>query len=154
MRRCIRPVVLISLAVLAACRSPQTLDPSTRLPTIPVTLPSGKVIRAELATNPLDQQRGLMFRTSLAPDHGMLFVFGSPGPRPFWMYHTLIPLDIIWLNQDRRIVFISANTPPCPSEKPEECPNYGGEVHAQYVLELAGGAAAAHGLKVGDTLRF
>ena len=149
-----RLAVLSCLVVLAACQSPQTLDTSTQLPTIPVRLPNGKVIRAEVARDVNDQQRGLMFRTSLAPDHGMLFVFGAPGPRPFWMYHTLIPLDMLWLNQNRRIVFISANTPPCPSEKPEECPNYGGEAYAQYVLELAGGVAAAQGLKVGDTLQF
>jgi len=121
---------------------------------MPVTLPNGNVIRAELATSPADQQRGLMYRTTLAADRGMLFVFSEPAQRPFWMYHTLIPLDIIWLDANRTIVFISHNTPPCPSETAAECPNYGGDHLAQFVLEIPGGAAAGYGLKVGDRLRF
>jgi len=129
-------------------------ETEARLPTIPVTLPNGKAIRAELATEPADQQRGLMFRTSLAADRGMLFAFPEPANHPFWMFQTLIPLDIIWMDAERRIVFISANTPPCPPEKGQNCPNYGGEQAAQFVLELAAGSAAAHGLKVGDRLAF
>ena len=129
-------------------------EPQSRLPTIPVTLPDGQVIRAELATDPADQQRGLMFRTALAPDGGMLFVFPQPGNHPFWMYQTLIPLDIIWIDAGRRIVFISAKTPPCPPEKGQKCPNYGGEQAAQFVLEMAAGSGVAHGLKTGDQLQF
>jgi hypothetical protein len=142
------------LLCLLSCRSGQPPDPAAQLPTIPVTLPNGKVIRAELATEPRDQQRGLMFRTALAPDHGMLFVFPEPGNHPFWMYHTLIPLDILWLDPNRRIVFLSPNTPPCPHENPQQCPSYGGQAQAQFVLELAAGSIAAHGLQMGDTLRF
>lgn len=139
--------------VFLSCKSGNS-EPETRLPTIPVTFPNGKAVRAELATDPSDQQRGLMFRTSLAPDRGMLFVFIQPGNHPFWMYQTLIPLDIIWMDASRRIVFLSANTPACPPEKGQNCPNYGGEHPAQYVLELAAGSAAALGLKIGDQLRF
>ena len=150
-----RPFAPVALFLLASCRSSPSPDTSTELPTIPVTLPSGKVIRAELATEPRDQQRGLMFRTSLAPDHGMLFVFPAPAANhPFWMYHTLIPLDILWIDSHRRIVFVSPQTPPCPSENAPECPNYGGQAVAQFVLELPAGSIASHGLKAGDTLRF
>lgn len=149
-----RYLFLLSL-VLASCRSSPSPDTSTELPTIPVTLPNGKVIRAELATEPRDQQRGLMFRTTLAPDRGMLFVFPAPATNhPFWMYHTLIPLDILWIDSSRRIAFVSPQTPPCPSENPADCPNYGGQAVAQFVLELSAGSAAAHGLQPGDTLRF
>ena len=147
-------IALLLLLPLISCTASRPDDSDSRLPTVPVTLPSGKVVRAELATDPRDQQRGLMFRTALAPDRGMLFVFPQPGNHPFWMYHTLIPLDILWLDRNRTIVFISANTPPCPPEKGENCPHYGGEQLAQFVLEIAGGATAGHGLKVGDTLRF
>ena len=147
-----RAALLITLCLAVSCESPPPDD--TRLPTVPVTLPNGKTIRAELATSPADQQRGLMFRPRLAADRGMLFVFAQPAARPFWMFQTLIPLDIIWLDSNRTIVFISANTPPCPPEKGESCPNYGGAQPAQYVLELAAGAAAANGLKVGDVLQF
>ena len=152
-------VLVISSLLLLSCgsagnKSPQQTEAASRLPTIPLTLPNGKVIRVELATDPIDQQRGLMYRTQLAADRGMLFVFPQSGYHPFWMYHTLIPLDIIWLDSNRSIVFISADTPPCPPEKGESCLNYGGEQQAQFVLELAAGAAAAHGLKLGETLRF
>ncbi len=147
--------LLLLFLLLVSCRTSPSPETSTELPTIPVTLPSGKVIRAELATEPRDQQRGLMFRTSLAPDRGMLFVFPAPAANhPFWMYHTLIPLDILWIDSHRRIVFVSPQTPPCPSENPPDCPNYGGPAGAQFVLELSAGSIAAHGLQPGDTLRF
>ena len=84
----------------------------------------------------------------------MLFVFADMQPRSFYMYQTLIPLDILWLNADRRIAYISADTPPCPSKNAAACPNYGEGVPAQYVLELGGGQAAAQGLQVGDRLGF
>ena len=150
-----RPLIVLAAVGMAACHSTRApVSSETELPTTPVTLPNGKVIRAELATEPQEQQRGLMFRTRLAPDHGMLFVFPEPGNHPFWMYHTLIPLDIIWMDASRRVVFLSPNTPPCPSENARECLNYGGQVTARFVLELAGGSIAAQGLQVGDTLRF
>ena len=84
----------------------------------------------------------------------MIFLFPDESPRGFWMYNTLIPLDIIWMDSDRRIVFISAHTPPCKSPNQAECPNYGRGFPAQYVLELAAGQAAARSLKVGDRLTF
>ena len=146
--------LLAVVLLLAACRSSSAPDPSATLPTIPVTLPDGVVIRAELAIDPADQQRGLMFRTHLPPQSGMLFVFPKPGNHPFYMFRTLIPLDILWMEANRRIVFLSPNTPPCPSENARDCPNYGGHVTAQYVLELPGGSIASRLLRVGDTLRF
>ena len=145
--------VSVILVALAAC-GPRRPEAETRLPTVPITLPSGKQIRAEIATDPADQARGLMFRTHLSPDQGMLFVFPDPGQHPFWMYQTLIPLDIVWMDSDRRIVFVSGNTPPCPPESGQNCPNYGGQHVAQYVLELPAGAAAGYGLKPGDRLAF
>ena len=122
--------------------------------TIPVNLPDGAVIDAEPAMTPQQRARGLMFRNELAADRGMIFMFPDESPQTFWMYNTLIPLDIIWMNSDRRIVFISAHTPPCPSANQAQCPNYGGGFAAQYVLELAAGQAEARGLQVGDRLTF
>jgi hypothetical protein len=149
----VKLAIIAAMAILAfGCG--QSDAPQSSLPTIPVRLPNGKVIRAELATTPAEQQRGLMYRTELPPGRGMLFVFQDTSNRPFWMYHTLIPLDIIWLDANRRIVFISAETPPCRSEDPADCPNYGDGYPARFVLELAGGRAAANGLKVGDMLQF
>ncbi len=141
----------LALLALSSCRSEPTVvdDLNTRT----VILPGGQKIRVEVMTHPTDMMRGMMFRDSLAPDRGMLFVHGSPGNYPYWMYQVRIPLDIIWLDEKRRIVEISPDTPPC-QKKASECPSYGGNQKALFVLELAGGMAAKYGLKLGDTLIF
>jgi uncharacterized membrane protein (UPF0127 family) len=118
-----------------------------------VTLPRGQQIRAEVSTNPTDMARGMMFRDSLAPDRGMLFMHPSPGLYSYWMYQVRIPLDIIWLDTSRRIVEISANTPPCRT-KASQCPSYGGQQKSLFVLELAGGMADKYGLRLGDFISF
>ena len=111
------------------------------------------MIQAEVALTQQDLTRGLMFRESLPMDRGMLFVFPQAGKFNFWMYQCKIPLDILWLDSRRRIVEMSADTPPC-RKAASDCPHYGGNETSQYVLELAGGAAAKYGLKKGDELSF
>jgi hypothetical protein len=147
-------VLLALLALLAsACGDSQPAGGSFGN-TVPITLPDGSVIHADLAGTPEEQARGLMFRRELAPDRGMIFPFADSQLRPFWMYQTLIALDIIWMNEQGVVVEVSADTPPCRSADPGECPNYGGAVASQYVLELAAGQAAAHQIKVGDRITF
>ena len=146
--------LVLSLLAVAGCSSSEKQDPGPALTTVSVKFPNGKAIRAEIASSPSEQQRGLMFRADLPAGRGMLFPFPMMGVHAFWMYHTLIPLDIVWIDSGHRIVYISLNTPPCPSETPTECPNYGGEFGAQFVLELRGGTAAENDLKPGDHLEF
>ena len=124
------------------------------LPSLPVNLPNGTVIQAELATFFGERQRGLMNRTELAADRGMLFEFEQAALHCFWMFGTLTPLDIIWLDPDRRVVFISADTPPCESSNPGQCPTYGPQQRSRFVLELAGGQAATNGLRLDDQLEW
>jgi len=124
------------------------------LPSSPVTLPNGAVIQAELAALFGERQRGLMNRTELASDRSMLFEFEQAALHRFWMFGTLIPLDIIWLDLDRRVVFISADTPPCESTNPGQCPTYGPQQPSRFVLELAARQAAANGLRLGDQLKW
>ena len=114
-------------------------------------MPSGAVYRLELARTPEEQQQGLMFRESLPPRVGMLFLFGEPAVRPFWMKNTMIPLDMIWLDAGGKVLFISADTPPC---KADPCPNYGPDKPAVVVLEIAGGMAKKEKIEVGSTLKF
>ena len=128
----------------------QTFKLGSRLPASPVILPNGDRVLAELATTEVDRQRGLMHRAALAPDRGMLFFFPTPGIHGFWMSQTLIPLDILWLDAERRVVSISAETPPCPSGG--SCPIYSPSAPAQFVLELASGEAARRNLQLGDQL--
>lgn len=146
-----RFALLASLALLlAACSSRSGLED---LNTREVGLPNGKRIRAEIMKTPDEMMKGMMFRDSIAPDRGMLFVHERPGKYPYWMYQVRIPLDIIWLDRDHRIVEISAATPPCKTAA-SQCPSYGGAAVAQFVLELGGGRAAANGLKLGDRIDF
>jgi uncharacterized membrane protein (UPF0127 family) len=143
--------LFVLLAALAGCGDkPVTLE---EYQTRPITLPDGATIRAEVMTHPTDMLRGMMFRDSLTEDRGMLFIHGSLGQFPYWMYQVRIPLDIIWMDNNRRIVEISPNTPPCQT-KASECPQYGGHEKALYVLELAAGMAAKHGLHPGAFLTF
>ncbi len=148
-----RPVLLLLCLGAFLASSACSPAPSGALNSESIRLPGGQVVEAEVAITRTDLTRGLMYRTSLAPDHGMLFVFPQSGKLSFWMYRCEIPLDIIWMDKDRRIVEISANTPPCRSA-PGDCPHYGGNQNSQYVLELAGGMAARYGLKTGDQLSF
>src|SRR5205823_3858649 len=109
-----------------------------------ITFPNGKTVIAETMVRDVDQMRGMMFRDSLAKDRGMLFIHRNEDQVPYWMYQVRIPLDIVWLDQQRRIVEISANTPPCTFKSARDCPSYGGHEKARYVLELAAGAAALY----------
>lgn len=142
--------VVLALALSGCGRDSADADV---LETRTVTLPNGTRIRAEVKIRPFDMQRGMMFRDALPQGEGMLFIHAEPGNYPYWMYNVRIPLDIIWLDANRRIVEISADTPPCQT-RASECPTYGGKARSQYVLEIGGGEAARYGLKVGDTLVF
>jgi len=119
-----------------------------------VTFPNGKQVRAETMMNRADLTRGMMFRDSLAPDRGMLFLFPQTGRYKSFMFQVRIPLDVIWLDRDRRIVEIVPNAPPCTADAGGDCPLYGGNADSVYMLELNAGMAAKLGIKVGDTLQF
>jgi uncharacterized membrane protein (UPF0127 family) len=144
--------VLLALVMLAGC-SPGS-DAIDEFNTTRVRLPDGAVVRAEVMRTEQDMRRGMMFRESLAPNRGMLFIHGSPGKYPYWMYQVKVPLDIIWLDSRKRVVEISENTPPCTTAEASQCPNYGGNHEALIVLELAGGVARKHGIQTGATIDF
>jgi len=118
---------------------------------IKVYLPDGRSVTAELALTDAERARGLMNRETILPDQGMLFVFDEEAVHSFWMKNTLIPLDMLWLDKDRRIIHIERDVPPC---RADPCPSFGPQRPASYVLELKGGMAAAFQLKVHDKLDF
>jgi hypothetical protein len=109
---------------------------------------AGQRIMLEVARTPQEQAMGLMYRTSLAPDRGMLFSFDPPQPVSFWMKNTIIPLDMVFI-RDGEVKVIAANVPPCTTTP---CPTYGPQVEVliDQVIEIRGGRAAELGLKVGD----
>jgi uncharacterized membrane protein (UPF0127 family) len=146
-----RFAVLIVLLPLACCGpSPSTLEDFS---TQPVTLPGGHVIKVETVTDNVGLLRGLMFRESLAPDRGMLFVYPKPDHYQAWMYQTLIPLDIIWMDSGHRIVAMDENAPPCKTQA-SKCPKYGGKVISAFSLEIGGGLARKYGLQLGQTIQW
>ena len=142
-------LMLVLRPDLADDKSQALVDRITRQ----LTAAGGQIIKAESAVDTRDMLRGLMFRTSLAPDHGMLFVHPVSGHYSYWMYQTYIPLDMIWMDENHKIVEIVESAPPCKTEA-SKCAHYGGHQAAQYVLELAGGMSRKYNLKLGDQLTF
>lgn len=109
---------------------------------------SSQVIDLEVAQTPHQQAIGLMYRTALADNQGMLFPFNQPQSVSFWMKNVSIHLDMIFLRDDK-VVEIAANVPPC---KTASCPLYGSNALVNQVIELRGGRAAQLGLRVGDSV--
>ena len=110
----------------------------------------GQRFKVEVVDDDESRARGLMFRDSLAEDRGMLFVFEREQPLAFWMKNTKIPLDIMYFDDERRLVSVSS-APPCTTP---QCPNYPSKAPARYTLELKAGTARKLGAKQGDELTF
>ncbi|MEX2582699.1 MAG: DUF192 domain-containing protein [Gemmatimonadota bacterium] len=105
----------------------------------------------EVAESEAQRSRGLMQRTSLDPDSGMIFLFDSEQPpeNTFWMYNTLIPLDIAFIGSDGRIGSIR-EMEPCTSPYPQWCQYYEAGVPFESALEVNAGYFEEHGIGVGD----
>jgi uncharacterized membrane protein (UPF0127 family) len=137
------------LCVAAACSnggSPRAQDSKLPIEPLDVITHDGKPhhFSVEIADNYETRERGLMFRKSLAPDAGMLFDFKYPQQVAFWMKNTLIPLDIIFIGPDGRILNIARQATPMSEENlPSAGPVLG-------VLEIAGGRAGELGIGPGD----
>ena len=112
---------------------------------------NGKRLVVEIPATKATRSKGLMFRDELAKDSGMLFVFPNERRRKFWMKNMLIPLDIVYIDSQRRIVSMALNAQSCVDEP---CASYPSGVPARYVLEINAGDAAFLNLKVGDEIDF
>lgn len=111
----------------------------------------GKRFQVEVANDDASRERGLMFRSVMGADHGMLFLFPSAQPRTFWMKNTPISLDIFYFDAQRQLLNVQRRVPPClSSDRP--CPLYPSTGAAKYVLELNAGSAEKLGVSPGDTL--
>lgn len=124
---------------------------SARPAEIPLGLPSGKTLTVEVMVEDADRAMGLMFRPSLPDDRGMLFVFDRLGFHGIWMKNCRFPIDIVWLDEERRVVHVADSVPFCEEEP---CPVYSPLRAALYVLEIGAGQARREGVTVGITLDF
>jgi uncharacterized membrane protein (UPF0127 family) len=134
---------------LACTRAGAEAEKSERSPA--VVLPSGHRYPVEIAATPELRARGLMYRESLPDGRGMLFLFPKPSVEGFWMKNCNFPIDIVWLDEKRRVQFVSAHTPPC---REEDCPTYGPKAPSLYVLEIPDGAAAKEKVAVASEIKL
>jgi uncharacterized protein len=135
-------------AQVQAQAPPRPPSPLRPLESVDIVTRRGvKHFKVEIADSDAAREYGLMFRKSLAPDHGMLFEFDRADRQAFWMKNVLIPLDIIYIGTDGRIVSIAANARPL-----DQTPLYS-KGPAIGVLEIEGGLAAKLGVRPGDEVR-
>jgi uncharacterized membrane protein (UPF0127 family) len=159
--------VALSLPLLAHCRPgvsseaqaapPRTPPSAPAAPAAPATQhivvlePMGAEparVRVEVVQTPQERQRGLMFRKQLDPDAGMLFVFERPQHNVFWMHNTLLPLDMIFIKRDMRVLGVVENATP-QTDSPREVPG-----DSQYVLEVNAGYSRQHGITQGTKVQW
>ena len=155
-----RFLVMYAVAGLAAC-SPQPAaqatpaarasapHPVSGLKVIPLTIatPKGKhAFRVEVASSDAEQAQGLMFRTEMGADEGMIFPRNPPDVASFWMKNTPLPLDIIFIGTDRKVINVAANT------VPYSLTPVGARGLTGAVLELNAGRAAELGIGPGTTV--
>jgi len=114
-----------------------------------VRFPRGRIVAAEIADTPQRVALGYMYRTEVGDGEGMIFVFPRPDVHSFYMKNTLVPLDMIWMDESFSVLHIQPSAPPC---RADPCATYGPPRKAAYVLEVRGGMAVREGLKVGDRL--
>ena len=130
--------------------APQKIPPNKKTT---LTFPDGKKIRLDLVDTPATREIGLMCVTKMPRTYGMMFVFSQDMHLNFWMKNTLVSLDILWLDADKKITVIHERLKKSTVDTPdEEVATAGGR--GQFVLELAAGEASRRKLKVGDTLQF
>lgn len=155
-----KPLLIAAIVALAACSPGQAgsakasadatsakRHPVSNLAVVPLWVGQHK-FAVELAASPAEQEKGLMFRTQMGADEGMIFPMEPPRPAYFWMRNTVIALDIIFIGPDRRVLNIAAGAVPY-----DETPlPSAGKVSA--VLELTAGRAAQLGIKPGDSVRW
>lgn len=145
-----RLAALLAVAFVGACGGDDGDDGDQRF-RIPVTIETAAmplVFQAELADSASERQRGLMGRTSMGLDQGMLFLFEDEAERAFWMKDTLIPLDMIFIRADRTILGIVDDA------EPETTLRRSVPGESQFVLEINGGIARSSGIEPGQLVTF
>ena len=137
----IRPALIVAVAwSLSACAG-------ARQPWVEL---GNQRYAIEIADDDAERARGLMFRDALPSGHGMLFIHDAEEPQAYWMKNTKIPLDILYFDDERKLVAQQRDVPPCSLG--DGCPSYPSDAPARYVLELNAGEAAKLKLENGAEL--
>jgi hypothetical protein len=133
------------------------LSPVTQQPPAQAGIPESQVcfgqqcFSVQLAKTSAEQEKGLMFVKQLDQNSGMLFIFNKESIYSFWMKNTLIPLDMIWMDGNNKVVYIADSVQPC---KTVICPIIMPKGPAKYVLEINSGISKNLGIKVGDVAQI
>jgi uncharacterized membrane protein (UPF0127 family) len=138
--RAFATIVLVLGLTVSACANEPRVVLHTGGGDVPVTV--------EVAATPAQQSLGLMYRKELGAAAGMLFVFDTTVEHPFWMKNTVLPLDMIYLGEDRKIVGIVKDAVPFTTTSRTV------GVPSRYVLEVNAGFSEKHGVKTGDQATF
>ena len=135
------PTLLVVLLQTTACQAQ---------PKVTITTAEGRelIFRVEVADTPTKRELGLQYRRDLAADRGMIFLFPTESEHAFWMKNTPIPLDMIFINSDGKIVGIVEQAVPFSLDS-RSVP-----ATSRFVLEINGGIAKRNGIKIGDSIRF
>jgi len=111
-----------------------------------------KCVEVEIATTPEELTQGLQKRVSLAEHGGMLFTFPESGVYRFWMKDTLFALDMVWLDENKKVIYIEKNVLPCEGQS--WCPVYGPNKEARHVLEVSAGLSKEFNIQIDDQAEF
>ena len=143
-------VAVGGISLDACSHSPAAKRPVSTEPQVVLTVHGGveQAVTVELARTEPERTRGLMFRQALPSGRGMLFLFEHSEPLKFWMKNTYIPLDMIFMDSDKRVVYVEENAEPLTLTP------RGPDVDSRYVLEVPGRWARAHGVEPGVVARF
>ncbi len=158
-------LLLVALTQLGVCRSSSPTEPPPVTPETNANPNGGSrfdhpvvvlhprtgpelVVHVEVARTPAVRERGLMYRRDMAEDHGMIFVFPQAEHNVFWMHNTYIPLDMIFIREDRTILGIVKNATP-ETDSSREVPGM-----SKWVLEVTGGYSDRHHLASGDRVEM
>jgi len=146
-----RGLLVIALILAGSCQGGASQAQGKDMPQPAVRFETSRgpwIVQVEVARTDAQRARGLMFRQDLPRDHGMLFLFDETSDHTFWMRNTLIPLDIIYLGDDRTVVGVVANAAPRT-----DTPRRVGKP-SRYIVEVSGGEAAAHAIGPGTRAVF
>ena len=147
-------ILILFLALLNSYLIIKSTQTSENIPTnhqpSKITI-NNHIFNLEIASTSLEKSIGLMHRTQLNKDTGMLFIFENEKPQSFWMKNTLIPLDLIFINSNNNIVDIKHNFQPCNSDP---CETYTSSQPASYVLEINGGLVKDLNIEIGQQVNI